>query len=425
MSSSTPSTPSTPPGGQGASGAGMAERILAAAQAGALRGVPSGRARVETLGRGESYAAWLVRSGGRARVVRVQRRATADMPRPMAAEFAALERIPPELGTSAIAMEPGPDNPLGAPYMVTSYVPGAVLAPQEWGPSLLAALAGQLARLHLALAAPVGEAAADAAGVARAGGGAAPSSQAACDGIAVTAPMTVAPASAQGEEVLAWWRGSAPWTLEHPLVAPLLGAWREALARRDPAFRETPIHPLIHGDVVRTNVVVCEGVPRLIDFEWAEPGDVAKDLALIGGRVSGGPWYVPLGSLDVQALVEEYVRVMAAQAPRMGCRAPGAGGGAGPVRWSPGHASVTDPSRLLVRRGAYELIDRMGNLLYCLSRGREPRDGEARETGVPGQAPCQSAAQAEPAREEAARYARWAAQIATGMAAALSGSRGP
>ncbi|WP_228069738.1 phosphotransferase, partial [Actinomyces bowdenii] len=317
------STPSTPPGGQGASGAGMAERILAAAQAGALRGVPSGRARVEALGRGESYAAWLVRSGGRARVVRVQRRATADMPRPMAAEFAALDRIPPELGTSAIAMEPGPDNPLGAPYMVTSYVPGAVLAPQEWGPSLLAALAGQLARLHLALAGTAGEMVAEALGEAVGekglGGGAAPSSATACDRTPVAMmPTTVAPASAQGDEVLAWWRGSAPWTLEHPLVAPLLGAWREALARRDPAFRETPIHPLIHGDVVRTNVVVCEGVPRLIDFEWAGPGDVAKDLALIGGRVSGGPWYVPLGSLDVQALVEEYVRVMAAQAPRMG-----------------------------------------------------------------------------------------------------------
>ncbi|MBO3725477.1 phosphotransferase [Actinomyces bowdenii] len=415
-----------PPGALGGGNADLGGRIRAAAQAGELRGVPVGRARVEALGRGESYAAWLVRSGGRARVVRVQRRATADMPRPMAAEFAALERIPPELGTSAIAMEPGPDNPLGAPYMVTSYVPGAVLAPQEWGPPLLAALAGQLARLHLALAEPAGGQTGGTAGETGVGGSAAPSSGAARDGIAVAVvPTTVAPASAQGEEVLAWWRGSAPWTLEHPLVAPLLGAWREALARRDPAFRETPIHPLIHGDVVRTNVVVREGVPRLIDFEWAEPGDVAKDLALIGGRVSGGPWYVPMGRQDVQALVEEYVRVMAAQAPRMGCRASGAGGGVGPVRWSPGHASVTDPSRLLVRRGAYELIDRMGNLLYCLSRGREPRDGEARETGVPGQAPCQSAAQAEPAREEAARYARWAAQIATGMAAALSGSRGP
>ncbi|MDO5065300.1 MAG: phosphotransferase, partial [Actinomyces bowdenii] len=406
----------------------------AAAQAGELRGIPSGGARVEALGRGESYAAWLVRSGGRARVVRVQRRATADMPRPMAAEFAALGRIPPELGTRAIAMEPGPDNPLGAPYMVTTHVPGRVLPPRDWGPPLLAALAGQLARLHLALAGTagemVGEALGEAVGEKGLGGGAAPSSATACDRPPVAMmPTTVAPASAQGEEVLAWWRGSAPWTLEHPLVAPLLGAWREALARRDPAFRETPIHPLIHGDVVRTNVVVCEGVPRLIDFEWAEPGDVAKDLALIGGRVSGGPWYVPLGSLDVQALVEEYVRVMAAQAPRMGCRAPGAGGGAGPVRWSPGHASVRDAACLLARREAYELIDRMGNLLYCLSRGGATGDGGVHGAGTPEQAPggASRAGQAhgEAAREEAARYARWAAQIAAGMAAALAQPRTP
>jgi len=34
-------------------------------------------------------------------------------------------------------------------------------------------------------------------------------------------------------------------------------------------------------------------------------------------------------------------------------------------------AGATDPQRLLERRDAHELLDRLGNLLYCLSRPGE------------------------------------------------------
>ena len=39
------------------------------------------------------------------------------------------------------------------------------------------------------------------------------------------------------------------------------------------------------------------------------------------------------------------------------------------------HAGAIDPQQLLERRDAYELLDRMGNLLYCLSRPGEARYG--------------------------------------------------
>ena len=138
MSASTPPARSQDelPGAPGLASVGMGERIRAAARAGALRGIPAGGAQVEPIGRGESYTAWLVRIGDQSRVLRVQRRPPGEMPRPMAQEFAALTRVPPQLGTRAIAMEADPGNPLGAPYMVTTYVPGRVLQARDWGPDL-------------------------------------------------------------------------------------------------------------------------------------------------------------------------------------------------------------------------------------------------------------------------------------------------
>ena len=82
--------------------------------------------------------------------------------------------------------------------------------------------------------------------------------------------------------------------------------------------------------------------------------------------MTGGPWYLPMTPDDVAAFDAEYVRL--AQ-----------------------DAGATDPQRLLERRDAYELLDRMGNLLYCLSR--------------PGEA----------------RYGRWADELAHSLIARLGG----
>ena len=299
-------------------------RIRIAVSTGRLRGLPAepGTPEITLLGAGESYVAWRIGSGDQAQVLRVPRRSPHEMPRSMMAEFETLRRVPPELGTSAIALETGTDNPLGIPYMVTTHVSGRALRATDWNPRLATALAHQIARLHEAFATSP-----------------APS--------AVFVPS----AGEQGEELLTWWGRHHPETLTDPRVTALLPAWRRELTRLAPAFEAVPIHPLIHGDVVVTNVILGpDGVPRLIDFEWSGPGDRAKDLALIGGRVIGGPWYLPMTPDDVAAFVTEY--------SRHSC-----------------HAGAIDPQRLLERRDAYELLDRMGNLLYCLSRPGEARYG--------------------------------------------------
>ena len=314
----------------------ITQRIKAAIDAGELRGVTAGP--VERLGAGESYTAWRIGSGEQTRVLRLPRHLPHDMPRSMETEFEVLRRVPPELGTSAVGLETGTDNPLGTPYMVTTHVPGRALRATDWNPRLATALAHQIARLHAAFAA-----------------GPAPS------------PASVPSACEQGEGLLTWWSSHHPVTLADPRVTALLPAWRRGLARLDPAFAGVAVHPLIHGDVVVTNVILGpDGVPRFIDFEWSGPGDTAKDLALIGGRVTGGPWYLPMTPDDVAAFVAEYVRL--AQ-----------------------DAGATDPQRLLERRDAYELLDRLGNLLYCLSR--------------PGEA----------------RYGRWAGELAHSLTARLGG----
>lgn len=299
-------------------------RIRIAVSTGRLRGLPAepGTSEITLLGAGESYVAWRIGSGDQARVLRVPRRSPHEMPRSMTAEFETLRRVPPELGTSAIALETGTDNPLGIPYMVTTHVSGRALRATDWNPRLATALAHQIARLHEALATSP-----------------APS--------AVFVPS----AGEQGEELLTWWGRHHPETLTDPRVSALLPAWCRELTRLAPAFEAVPIHPLIHGDVVVTNVILGpDGVPRLIDFEWSGPGDRAKDLALIGGRVIGGPWYLPMTPDDVAAFVTEYSRYSR-------------------------HAGAIDPQQLLARRDAYELLDRMGNLLYCLSRPGEARYG--------------------------------------------------
>ena len=305
----------------------IAQRIRAAVDAGELPGVTTGP--VKRLGAGESYTAWRIGSGDQARVLRVPRHAPLEMPRSMETEFEVLRRVPPELGTSAVALETGADNPLGAPYMVTTYVPGRALRAADWNPRLATSLAHQIARLHAAFAA-----------------GPAPSA------------TPVPSACEQGEELLAWWGTHHPAILSDSRVSALLPAWLREFTRLVPAFEAVPAHPLIHGDVVVTNVVLGpDGVPRLIDFEWSGPGDTAKDLALIGGRVTGGPWYLPMTSDDVTAFVTEYSRYSChAQRSRLAQ-----------------DTGATDPQRLLERREAYELLDRLGNLLYCLSRPGETR----------------------------------------------------
>lgn len=301
--------------------ADLGQRVREAAEAGLLRGVPAGAAQVEPLGCGESYSAWLVQGAGGARVLRVARRPVTEMPRPLEAELEALERVPSDLGSRALGAQADPDNALGAPYLVVTHVPGRVMTPQDWSPQLGERLAAQLVRLHRALADPP-----------------------------TPAPRTLTPIGRTAHDTLTWWRTHHPEALADPLAARLVEAWLDRLQSYDPAFAGVPVRGWVHGDVVVTNVIIGpDGVPRFIDFEWAERADPAKDLALIGGGIVGGPWYAPMSRADVVSLVTCYARQLHRDAVT-------------------GEPTDDDPQRLLARRDAWELLDRMGNLLYCLSQ---------------------------------------------------------
>lgn len=296
----------------------MARRLHAALSAGALPvpepGLVASRLEVSLLGTGESYAAWLVSDGVTSWVFRVARRRVEDMPCPMEDELRAAAFVSDGIGSRAVAVEVTGDNALGCPYVVSTFVPGEVRAPAAWDRDLLRAHARGLAALHrpdFQLAGRIGE------------------------------PGTAFDIVDEFDGGWAWWRSAHPEITENPSVIELAGAVRRRLLDLAPAFYGIG-YSVIHGDLVATNVLVDDaGTPRYVDWEWARIGDVANDLALIGGTVTGGPWYVPMDDAMIDEFVSTYVET---------CRECG--------------RPVDDVHGLRDRRDAWELTERFLTSLH-------------------------------------------------------------
>lgn len=242
------------------------------------------------LGRGESYVAWLAAAhgtgqsgdpGGRREVViRVPRRPVAELPRPLAAQVAALRIAPPGIGPTPIAVrEPDAADPTA--YLVESLVPGEVLPPERWTQQVIDAHARQLARLHHERF--------DRHGVVGDRG--------------LAARLSIVE---EGENAWDWWRTHRPEIAGEAEVGELWPAVRGLFAAAESEFARLEVFSLIHGDPCVPNILVAGGVPRLVDWEWAMIGDPARDLAFLGGEVWAPPWYLPLTPREVRRQVTAY-----------------------------------------------------------------------------------------------------------------------
>lgn len=276
---------------------------------------------VRALGAGESYAAWKVVDGSQAVVVRIPRRPPEEMPTSMQEELDASALIDGSVGSRALAIDDSPDNALGTPFIVSNYVPGTVRTAAQWNDALLMAHARQMAKLHD----PRYE-----------GAGAVGADSAAIDLVS------------EFDEGYGWWQESHPDVTDSDGVAALGAAVRKRLLDARPFF-DGMRYSFIHGDLVATNVVVDRGgVPRFIDWEWARIGDVAQDLAYIGGTVVGGPWYVPMKPSTVKSFIAEYMATAAAQP----------------------HWNDESLERLQGRRHAWELYERFLSSLHFSKQAR-------------------------------------------------------
>ncbi|WP_058235146.1 phosphotransferase [Devriesea agamarum] len=323
------------------------------------------------------------------------------------------------------------ESPCGRSFLVTSYVPGTVLGPDQWGENQLLAHARALAALHR-----VDEPAESSMGLA---------AQAIERG-----PRSLL---VEFDSAMSWWNRSDPDLFDqhrelHDLARGLVASCErtaghpcttkrpsttsqpcttkqvhidshpaeESHRRPHPHSPEhrsfgSPRRALVHGDLVTTNILWTtrgpeEGQlaashpgrsalspaerhacpltdrdtfpptdrdtlpptdqntfdlePRYIDFEWARFDDVARDLAIIGGEVHGGPWYVPLSRDAVRFFVDAYAQEASRLRP----------------------TQSEEPETLLQRREGWEAYEKLAMLLHCSQRAdRENSELHAEAAG--------------------------------------------
>lgn len=299
---------------------------------------PRPSARVELAGVGESFAAWRVApTHGHPLIVRIPHVAPEELPQDLTREVAALTALPPGIGPRPVAVHAAPaPGPLGLPYVVTTDVPGTILAPSAWTDAHLRSHAEHLARLH-AVPAP----------------GRGPVGLGQERWAAIPAGPQGLLAEVEGE--IASWRARHDAVIAEHGLAPLLEAARETVAAAEAQVAQLDGFVLAHGDLCATNILwdgqdEATGRPRVqyIDFEWAQGDDPARDLAAVGGTVHGGPWYVPMDEERVAGFIGAYVRAREEQ-------------GEAPD-------SATDAASLRERMRAWTAYERTAMLVHVASR---------------------------------------------------------
>lgn len=301
------------------------QRLVGALQDGLLPGIPlsSGNSNINVweVGIGESYVVWAVSDGESTYAVRVPHHPLDQMHRTMAQEFQFASKVPAKVGLKALFFEPDAAGPLGVPYMVTEFSEGSTKT--AWSGRDFEALVPVLVELHSHRSWHQESDVVD-------------------DSIDLLKGF---------REAWDWWRQSERELTESAAVMELRDRVDRFVAERQWACQGAQ-KCAIHSDLCATNVLFDpDDNPLLIDWEWAEDGDPAKDLAYVGGEAFLEPWYVPMTRSQVKQFVLEYVdKAFASLAP----------------------AQREDQyQRLLARRDSWEAWERYTMGLHCLRRGRD------------------------------------------------------
>lgn len=230
------------------------------------------RVRIGRMGRGESFEAWEIRpEAGPALTIRIPWQDPGHHAPAMAGEVLALERIPAGIGPQPLALhEDAARSPIGLPCLVTTHMPGRILAPEAWTDAHLRAHARRLAALHRA-----------------------------------EEPWRAPSWAEETGALFAQWTAQLAPGDPHRL-GPVIAAAQQECAVTAEEIDAAPRWTLCHGDLCATNIVWEDDRCAYIDFEWAMADDPARDLAIIGGPVHAGPWYVPMDETQVAGFVQEY-----------------------------------------------------------------------------------------------------------------------
>lgn len=307
------------------------EALQNAARSGLVKGIPASMDRalidVNLEGVGESYAVWSLTDGRKSCMLRIPRVPLEQMPHPMEREFRIASKVPTSVGPRALYFEPDAENPLGTPYIVSEFTPGGTKREGDWHEEDFDVLVPTLVDLH---SGPRWD-------------------------VELQEKDIVPVDLVEGfRRARAWWTDNAPEIACSAEVVALGNRVDRFISARAWAS-ENVESCAIHSDLCATNIVFdSQNQVKLIDWEWAENGDPAKDLAYVGGEAYCDPWYVPMSRAQVKRFVRNY---LTARHPELSA-----------------DALENEYRQLLARRDSWEAWERYTMGLHCMRRGRDEND---------------------------------------------------
>lgn len=230
------------------------------------------------LGQGEANLNMLVRVNQAQHFnVRIGLRGP-ESARTLQQEQAALQLVPPGIGPRAYVVDVS-GRDLAQPYSILEYLPGVIKA--AWSDADLLLHAHTLAQLHQRTFNQHGDLAQP--------------SDSALDMLQ------------RFDAAVRYWATREPAILALPHNQRLLPTLRDFIATHNQLFTSLRSFTLVHGDLHKLNIVFSGAHIRYIDWESAQIGDPALDLAMIGWDVATA-WQMELSSQRRERFLHAYLQ---------------------------------------------------------------------------------------------------------------------